>query len=171
MPVRIIENQPIRFRTDVGSDCGCSSKEYCQMINKNDQTQWQIISDDIVSNGNFTDSLNHWNIGILLTVTAVIVNESSEGECDGSLTITASAGTPAYTYSKDGVTFQSSNVFDDLCVGCYNIIVKDSAGNTGYLISCVDTNIDCGTYPNAYLFDLENINLSSLLNCYLNDLL
>lgn len=172
MPISIIPNQPIRLSLiDDAESCECGTKEYCQMINKNDQTQWQIKSTDIILNGSFTDGLNHWVIGKIISVHVDIVNESAEGVCDGSLTIIASEGMPAYQYSLDGITFQSSNEFDNLCADCYNIIVKDSEGNKGYATACVDTNIDCGTYPDAYLFDLENINLSKLLNCYLHDLL
>lgn len=171
MGIRIIENQPIRFRLSLDDSCDCSTKEYCQMINKNDATQWQINSDDIVLNGNFTDNLNHWVIGQAIDVSAEITNETSDGACDGQLLISASGGTPAYTYSKDGITFQGSDTFTGLCSGCYNVVVKDSLGNKGYYRACIDSNIDCGTYPGAYLFDIEDLYLSKLLNCYLHDFL
>ncbi len=49
----------------------------------------------------------------------------------GSFSITASGGTGALTYSKDGgVTFQSSNTFSNIATGTYNWVVKDANGCT-----------------------------------------
>jgi hypothetical protein len=48
----------------------------------------------------------------------------------GSITVTASGGTGTLTYSKDGTTFQTSNVFTGLTAGDYTITVKDANGCT-----------------------------------------
>jgi hypothetical protein len=42
------------------------------------------------------------------------------------VTITATGGTAPYTYSKDGITFVQSNVFDNLAAGTYTTYVKDN---------------------------------------------
>lgn len=49
---------------------------------------------------------------------------------DGSISINAGGGTPAYQYSiNNGISYQSSNVFNNLPVGSYNTIkVKDANG-------------------------------------------
>ncbi len=48
------------------------------------------------------------------------------GGSTGSITITATSGTPPLSYSIDnGINFQSSNVFNNLAIGSYNVIVKD----------------------------------------------
>ena len=48
---------------------------------------------------------------------------------NGSITIQANAGEPPLQYSIDnGLTFQASNVFDNLVAGTYNIVVEDAAG-------------------------------------------
>jgi hypothetical protein len=48
--------------------------------------------------------------------------------CDGSLTVDAQYGYPPYLFSiNGGSTFQSSNIFNNLCSGTYNVIVKDSS--------------------------------------------
>jgi hypothetical protein len=52
------------------------------------------------------------------------------GTATGSITANASGGTPPNTYSKDGITFQSSNVFPNLAAGPYTITVKDATGAT-----------------------------------------
>jgi guanyl-specific ribonuclease Sa len=44
---------------------------------------------------------------------------------NASVTVTATGGTAPYTYSKDGITFVQSNVFDNLVAGTYALYVKD----------------------------------------------
>lgn len=45
----------------------------------------------------------------------------------GAITITASNGTPAYTYSNDnGLTYQSNNVFTGLIAGTYPLFIQDA---------------------------------------------
>jgi guanyl-specific ribonuclease Sa len=44
------------------------------------------------------------------------------------VTVTATGGTAPYTYSKDGITFVQSNVFDNLVAGTYSTYVKDTNG-------------------------------------------
>ena len=51
--------------------------------------------------------------------------------CDGDITVNAQYGYPPYLFSiNGGSTYQSTNVFEDLCAGTYTITVRDSAGNT-----------------------------------------
>ena len=45
---------------------------------------------------------------------------------DGTIAVTATGGIAPYTYSKDGVNFQSSSIFNNLAPGAYNITVKDA---------------------------------------------
>jgi hypothetical protein len=47
---------------------------------------------------------------------------------NGTITATATGGTPAYTYSIDGVTYQASNIFTGLSTGIYTVYVKDANG-------------------------------------------
>ncbi len=46
----------------------------------------------------------------------------------GTITATATGGTPAYTYSIDGATYQASNIFTGLSTGIYTVYVKDANG-------------------------------------------
>jgi hypothetical protein len=51
--------------------------------------------------------------------------------CDGSISIYAFNGLPPYSYSIDnGLTYQSSGIFNGLCDNNYTVIVQDSGGNT-----------------------------------------
>jgi hypothetical protein len=61
------------------------------------------------------------------TTTNTIKCESNTG----TITVTATGGATPFTYSKDGgTTFQSSNIFNLLAVGNYNLGVKDANGCT-----------------------------------------
>ena len=172
MSISILEYQPVRFRTtqQIEADsCDCGEKVFCQKVNKNDPTQWQLLSSNLIVNGSFDSGLNGWDQAEALTVSVAITNESTAGACDGEITITASGGTGPYTYSIDGITFSSSNTFTDLCVGCNNIVVIDSLGNIGFITACVDTNVNCAA------FDMTNellpFNTSQFLNCLTSDFL
>ncbi len=60
-----------------------------------------------------------------------IVLSSSAASCglnDGTITATPSNGTLPLQYSKDGATYQSSNIFTGLAAGPYTITVKDARG-------------------------------------------
>jgi hypothetical protein len=60
-----------------------------------------------------------------------IVLASSGASCglnDGTITATSSSGTLPLQYSKDGVSYQSSNIFTGLASGLYTITVKDARG-------------------------------------------
>ena len=49
------------------------------------------------------------------------------GECDGTITVTATGGQGSYQYSKDGgLTWQSSNVFSNLCADAYDIAIRNA---------------------------------------------
>jgi len=58
-----------------------------------------------------------------------ICNISSPIKCygdTGAITIHAQGGTGTYTYSLDGITFVTSNVFGDLVAGDYKYFIKDT---------------------------------------------
>jgi gliding motility-associated-like protein len=63
-------------------------------------------------------------------ITFIGVNASC-GQNDGSLTATANYGTPPYTYTIDGINFQTSNVFTGLAAGGYTVSARDASGEIG----------------------------------------
>lgn len=175
MSVTPIKNQPIRFQdvNDVDVSCDCLGQNFCQLINKNDETQFQVNSTDQVTNGNFESNLDEWEILEAIEVSIVdITNESSEGECDGSIEVSATGGTGPYTYSIDGGSFGGSAIFTGLCPGTYIITAKDSEGNEGSVTVELFTNVTCGDYSGATIQDLidAGITLGELYNCTLDDL-
>jgi hypothetical protein len=174
MAITPINNQPIRFRNadSVSEDCDCSGQRFCQLINNTDNTQFQIQASNTVTNGEFTTDLTGWTFALKITVSATVINESADGECDGEIEVSASGGTGPYTYSIDGGAFGGGTIFSGLCDGSYIITVKDSLGNEGSLLVTIYTNVDCGLYEGSTIQDLidDDIVLGQLYNCTLEDL-
>ncbi len=56
---------------------------------------------------------------------------------DGSLEVTAINGTAPYSYTLDGINYQSSNIFSGLAPGNYSITVKDANGDKSSLSAVV----------------------------------
>jgi hypothetical protein len=72
-------------------------------------------------------------------------NVSCNGGNDGFITISnVSGGTGTILYSKDGVSFQTSNAFSGLSAGNYTVQVKDANG-------CISSVNKIITEPNAFL--------------------
>ncbi|MBX2908800.1 MAG: T9SS type A sorting domain-containing protein [Chitinophagales bacterium] len=71
-----------------------------------------------------------------LTLNTLTTNESCHIKNDGSITITASGGTPPYSYQLNNQVYQSSNVFNGLAAGTYSVKVKD-ANNDSVSINSV----------------------------------
>ena len=66
----------------------------------------------------------------LISASITINNVNCQGSCNGTVIVTPSNGTLPYIYSNDnGITFQNSNIFNGLCEGSGEIIVRDSVGN------------------------------------------
>jgi hypothetical protein len=55
-------------------------------------------------------------------------NVLCKGDNTGSITATASGGQAPYSYSLNGITFNTTNAFTNLRAGTYNISVKDTNG-------------------------------------------
>ncbi len=62
----------------------------------------------------------------LLSVSATPTNLTCKANSSGQISLTATGGTSAYSYSIDGTTFQTSNVFSGLSAGAYTLTVKDA---------------------------------------------
>ena len=66
------------------------------------------------------------------SVLQVLVTSKSEVKCFGgsygSVTVSASGGSPDYNYSLDGINFQTENTFTGLNAGSKTIIVRDNNG-------------------------------------------
>jgi hypothetical protein len=57
---------------------------------------------------------------------AVVTNVKCFGGQDGVVALSATGGTSAYSYSKDGTNYQSAAIFGGLSIGTYTLSVKDA---------------------------------------------
>lgn len=64
----------------------------------------------------------------VLTVTATSTATSCNAALNGSVTVTPQNGTSPFQYSLNNVTWQASNVFNNLPPGTYFVYVKDNSG-------------------------------------------
>ncbi len=78
---------------------------------------------------------------------------------DGTITVTPTSGTPAYTYRLDGGAPQGSNIFTNVSAGPHSVLVTDMFGCTGTfpvnvaMGSSLTSNINGGNPP---CFNLNN---------------
>jgi hypothetical protein len=87
-------------------------------------------------------------------ITSTSQNVSCHGGSDGAITISSvSGGTGTILYSKDGVTFQTSNSFSGLTAGTYNVQIKDANG-------CIASVSKVITEPNAFLINTAVTNVT-----------
>lgn len=65
-----------------------------------------------------------------LSFSTNVVMPTCYGGCNGSITVSASGGTPPYMYKIGANPPQTSPVFNGLCIGTYSITVTDAASGT-----------------------------------------
>ena len=111
---------------------------------------WNLTSGIPVDTNNTTIPTGSWSIAggqpaivavsqgtcpqyLPLQVQLETQNSSCSGieNCNGSIAVYTYYGLPPYTWSiNNGVTYQTSNIFNGLCPGNYTVIAKDSDNNT-----------------------------------------
>ena len=80
-----------------------------------------------------------------------VLNSTSQPNCgqsNGSISASATGGTPPYEYSLNGSNFQSSGIFTGLPSGVYNVVVMDGSGCSA---SLTDIQLDDGNSPTVKL--------------------
>ena len=89
-----------------------------------------------------------------ITLSLSNVSSSCNGN-SGTITATGTGGVSPYQYSLDGVSYQASNVFNNVAPGSYTVYFKDANGcviartttvsaNLAPLLSLTVTNANCG---------------------------
>jgi hypothetical protein len=84
--------------------------------------------------------------------------QKTDSDCsnNGSIIVSACGGQPPYQYSKDGgVTFVTSNIFNNLAPQTYNIIVRDSLGSTS---TATITVLGSSNSVTSYTVSVSNYN-------------
>ena len=95
-----------------------------------------------------------------LSFTFTSNDETCQGVCDGSLTVNALGGTPPYSYSINGSTFQGIPVFNNLCPQSGTLYVRD-ADNT---IVTKDFVIVAGPRKTTYRLSIESKKIDTETN-------
>jgi gliding motility-associated-like protein len=99
-------------------------------------------------------------INSTLSATATTTNPMC-GQQTGSVQITATGGTPGYTYSLDNGAYQASNSFANLATGTHLVKVKDQPG----CITQVNFQIDqTGTLPTLIITNPPSICVGTAAN-------
>ena len=105
------------------------------------------FNSDVTFTASFSNGFSGFGVGIynpnptVVTHSTVNTNPLCNGSLDGSIVVTANGGTPPYQYSIDGgITWQSSNTFNGLVAGNYDVIVEDNAANqsTPSVVTLID---------------------------------
>jgi gliding motility-associated-like protein len=84
-----------------------------------------------------------------LLITSTQTNVSCKGLGDGSISVSASGGTSAYTYNIGGAGYGTSTLFNNLAAGSYTVGVKDNRG-------CVTNSVVTITEPNELTIAIVN---------------
>jgi hypothetical protein len=88
-----------------------------------------------------------------------VQNQTCPANNNGSITLRTNYGVPPYEYSIDnGITYQSSNVFQGLGSGTYTVITKDSATPTNSILSNIVTLSSNQSGTINYVIGVELIN-------------
>ena len=131
--------------------------------------QWNVAGNSATQNnlceGVYTvtvtdaiDCSNSSSVTITQPSEIVATTTSTGTTCNagtGSISVSATGGTGSLQYSKDGVNFQSSNVFSSLYAGNYIITIKDANG-------CTITANETVTQPDAIVVS----NSTDSTTCY-----
>lgn len=81
----------------------------------------------------------------------VLLQGTTCGAINGSLTILAAEGQPPYAYSIDGLVFQNENLFGSLPPGTYPATIRDAQGCT----DAIEVSIDSSTAPLISELDID----------------
>lgn len=115
---------------------------------------------DVTENG-CTSQVNSQslNMPVLLELSADATDLSCYGYEDGSITLNASGGTPAYSYGFAGMEFSTPH-FDSLYSGVYNFLIEDAHGCRVALQNIIlnDNPEICLDIPNVITPNGDNIN-------------
>lgn len=98
-----------------------------------------------------------------LTQTFNTTPASCTGIPDGSITVTANGGNPAYQYSINNGSFGSNNVFN-VALGTYTIVVKDANGctiSTGVIDIPLNNNLTVDAGPDATICEGRSTQLNA----------
>ena len=112
---------------------------------------WQVVGGSITYTVTMTEGDCPTKIPLQAQVTYQNSTCNGTKNCDGSITIAATYGTSPYYYSiNNGLTWQTSNFFFNLCPNTYTTLVRDSSGATLSNVITVSYNQSPITYQLSF---------------------
>jgi hypothetical protein len=110
--------------------------------------------------------VNEINSNVGLTVSLITLsNATCIGANNGAFTIGAAGGRAPYTYSINGIDYNSNGQFTNLAPGLYRATVKDYNGNTAEIaLTILDGKKRCGTETNSFSFNAYPNPSNSIFN-------
>ena len=92
---------------------------------------WGIVGSTQTYSATVTQGRCPLNIPLQVSLTSENSSCNTNTNCNGSVTVSASFGVAPYIYSiNNGVTYQTSSVFTNLCPGTYTILTSDATNAT-----------------------------------------
>ena len=89
---------------------------------------WYAVGSEIPATVSVQDE--SCSTAVFLSAQILTSLANCENVCNGSILINPIGGTAPYQYSiNNGTTFQTSNIFTNLCGGSYSVVVRDSNGD------------------------------------------
>lgn len=117
---------------------------------------WYAVGSEIPASVSVQDE--SCSTAVFLSAQILTSLADCEGVCNGSILINPIGGTGPYQYSvNNGTTFQSSNIFTNLCGGSYGVVVKDSNGDEYMQVTTVANQASITTYSIG-IEKLTNVN-------------
>jgi hypothetical protein len=91
---------------------------------------WGLVGGTQTYSATVTQGLCPTSIPLQVLLTSENSTCNTTTNCNGSITVNASFGVAPYVYSiNNGVTYQTSSIFNNLCPGTYTIITSDVINN------------------------------------------
>ena len=113
-----------------------------------------FIKDDNGCVGSIVATLNQ---PTAIRATSTKTDESCPGAKDGTLTVTATGGTPPYLFRFGSVgSYTTTNTFNNLKAGSYRVYIQDANGCSGYSILTVISQTATTCNPNKIVQAARN---------------
>ena len=118
-----------------------------------------------VNGGNRTVNVTQGNCGTNIIASIQKTNPTCNVSANGTIKVNnVAGGTAPYTYSLDNITYQNSNIFNNLSTGNYTVYIKDVIGNITTLGSVLTPQQSTTTYQVDLSFVPSNPTSTSTAN-------
>jgi hypothetical protein len=118
-----------------------------------------------VNGGNRTVNVTQGNCGTNIIASIQKTNPTCNASANGTIKVNnVAGGTAPYTYSLDNITYQNSNIFNNLSTGNYTVYIKDVIGNITTLGSVLTPQQSTTTYQVDLSFVPSNPTATSTAN-------